>query len=287
MIPVWKKQLGIAGGGAVVVYATITHTSTSATWTATLVGLAGKYVTFDWGDGSAPTTLELATGGVDFAHDYSGSSGTKIIRIYGDFDAITRIYTQNNNVNGISNWSGLTNLELLYCYNHEISDISTLAGLTNLTHIRLYNNSPGPVSISDISVLAGLTNLTILYIYGNDISDVSPLAGLTNLTTLDLYNCDISDISDLMGLLNLTYLNLGSNDLEYTGYTWFTATSGTFWFYSTVDSSDEVDQWLIDLNTANWSNCTVYLDGTNPARTSASDAAVAALVLAGVILHLN
>jgi hypothetical protein len=82
-------------------------------------------------------------------------------------------------------------------------------------------------------------------------------------------------------------MRLNGNPITYTGYTWSGRTSGTYYFDSTVSTSGEVDQWLIDLASANWSNCTIYLDGTNPARTSASDAAVATLLDNGCEIHVN
>ena len=104
-----------------------------------------------------------------------------------------------------------------------------------------------------------------------------------------LYSNNIIDISPLVGLGNLNYIYINGNPINYplTGLSWFTATAGTFKFDSTVDSSAEVDQWLIDLAAANWSSCTIYLDGTNPARTSASDAAIATLAVNGCTVYVN
>jgi Leucine-rich repeat (LRR) protein len=331
--------------------ALIYHTSTSATWTATLKGPAGSFVTFDWGDGSTPTTLELATGGTAFIHDYSGAgAGTKVIRMYGDLRNISSLDAHNrnidiisslnilinlnylrldsNNISDISSLSGLTNLNYLRLNSNDVSDISLLSGLTSLTTLNLEGNDVSDISplsgltslstlyldsnnISDISLLSGLTSLTTLYLNSNDVSDISPLSGLTSLTflllnsndvsdisplsgltsltTLNLNNNDVSDISLLSGLTSLTTLNLYGNNIDYplTGISWFTATSGTFRFDSTVDSSAEVDRWLNDLAAANWSNCVIYLGGTNPARTSASDAAIATLLVNGCTVYVN
>ena len=206
-------------GGKDTSTALIYHYSTSATWTARLKGPAGSFVTFDWGDGSTPTTLELATGGTDFIHDYSGAGeGTKVIRLYGTLINISFLSVDHRNIN----------------------------------------------TIFSLNILA-------------------------NLTTLRLNSNNISDISSLSGLTSLIYLYLHENPINYplTGISWFTATSGTFRFDSTVDSSAEVDRWLNDLEAANWSNCVIYLDGTNPARTSASDAAIAALLVNGCTVYTN
>lgn len=287
--------------------AKIFHTSISATWMAVLKGPTGKYATLDWGDGSVPTTLELSPTGVDFIHDYSGAgAGIKIINIYGDLDIIAYLnsYTSNitkiknfspfvdmdeliltdNNISNISDLATLISLSDLNLGYNNITDISPLSNLTNMLVLHLRNNS-----ISDVSSLINLANLTNLYLHNNIINDVSPLSSMTNLVSLRLRNNSFSDISPLVALVNLTDLWLDNNNINYplTGLSWFTATSGLFYFNSTVDSSAEVDRWLIDLATADWSNCTIYLDGTNPARTSASDAAVAILIANGCILHLS
>ena len=233
--------------------------SASGEITITLKGSGGD-VTIDWGDGNK-TTHTLTEGGVDFVHDYGGA-GTRLIQIYG----------------------ALTNVIYIKSINGNIVKISSFNILTLLNYLDLGLNS-----ISDISALGGLTNILQLYISTNTISNISILSSFTGLVYLELLNNNISDISSLTGLSNLVWLHVGNNPVNYplTGLTWFTATSGTFRFNSTVASSAEVDRWLIDLAAANWSNCIVYLNGTNPARTSDSDAAVVQLVLAGVTLHLN
>jgi hypothetical protein len=264
--------------------ALIYHTSISATWTATLKGPAGKFVTFDWGDGSAPTTLELSAGGVDFVHDFSGGSGTGVIRIYGDIGDVTYINAHDNDIANIMSLSGLTSLDSLYLYNNDIIDISALSGLTNLKYLYLHGND-----IIDISALSGLTSMISLYLYSNDIVDISALSGMSEITTLHLTYNSITDIAPLIGLSKLTLLYIYGNPIDYplTGLNWFTAAAGTFRLDSTVDSSDEVNQWLIDLNDALWANCTVYLDGTNPPPTAAAAAAMAGLAGRGVTLIVS
>jgi phage terminase large subunit-like protein len=288
------------------IFPLIYHTSTSATWTATLKGPAGKFVAFDWGDGSAPTVLELAPGGTPFIHDFSGGSGTGVIRIYGDIADITYNSVPSNSISGILSWVGLDNLSIIYLNNNSISDISTLNGLTNLNYLYLHSNSIVGISplsgltnlvtlylhgnsIVDISPLSGLTNLVTLYLYSNSISDISALSGLTNLTTFYLHYNSISDISPLVGLANLTTLNLHENNVAYplTGLTWFTATSGIFYFSSTVDSSAEVDRYIKDHNAALWEGATIYYDGTNPPRTAGSDVDLLAMLVRGCTIYVN
>ena len=268
----WRPRNGVqvyAGGEPIrSQYPSILHTSTSATWTATLKGPAGKYVTFDWGDGSAPTTLDLDTGGVDFVHDYSSSgSGTKVIRIYGDLDAVTFFDCRSTSPASdliSADLRLLPNLERAYFSHGNI--IELLVDLNApIDYFYLHNCS---ITQSFVNILPHFAStLTQIRISGNDYTDVTPFTFLINATLIQAYGVAI--------------------DYPLTGLTWFPATSGTFYWGSNVDSSAEVDQWLIDLAAANWSSCTIYLDGTNPARTSASDAAIATLAVNGCTVYVN
>ena len=109
-------------------------------------------------------------------------------------------------ISGIENFKGLTDLNLC---NNQISDISALSGLTNLKSLDLRNNQ-----ISDISALKGLTNLEYLYLNENQIRDISVLSDLTNLTDLSLSNNQISDISAIEGLIKLEFLDLDGNKIN-------------------------------------------------------------------------
>lgn len=234
-------------------------TTASGEITITLQGDGGD-VTIDWGDGNGETQT-LTAGGVDFVNDYGGA-GTRLIQIYG----------------------ALGNITYKKCWNANLTKILSMDGLTNLTTLYIDFNP-----IVDIPGVSNLTSLVSLSMSGGNLTNISALLRLLNLQYLDLTNNDFTDISVLVNLSNLNNFRLTNVAIDYplTGLSWFTATSGTFRFNSCVDSAAEVDQMLIDFAAANWSTCTIYLDGTNPARTSASDAAVAQLVLAGVTLHLN
>lgn len=136
------------------------------------------------------------------------------------------------------------------------------APLSGLYDVSFYNNPD-----LEVSGLAG-TSIGILYLgYCTNLSDISPLVGISTLTSLFLINTSVS-------------YPLG-------GLSWFTAASGTFRFDSCVSTSAEVDQWLIDLNNASWANCTIRIDGTNPAPTAASAAAIAALTARGCVVYTN
>ena len=126
-----------------------------------------------------------------------------------NFKGLTDLNLCNNQISDISALSGLTNLKSLDLRNNQISDISALKGLTNLEYLYLNENQ-----IIDISVLSDLTNLKCLDLVENQIIDISALSDLTNLTELNLIDNQISDISKLKGLTNLEYLYLNENQIR-------------------------------------------------------------------------
>ena len=143
--------------------------------------------------------------------DYDGEDRDQIKDINGlsAFKNLTELNLSFNQISDISALSGLTNLKELYLAQNQISDISALSGLTNLMILYLRNNQ-----VSDISALSGLTNLTELYLFNNQVSDISALSGLTNLTELGLRQNQVSDISALSSLTNLKELYLTQNQVS-------------------------------------------------------------------------
>jgi len=113
--------------------------------------------------------------------------------------------------------------------------------------------------------------------------DVASFAGLANALRLRLYSTSISgDLASLAGLTKLIYLSVYS-----TGINDYTSTPLPAWPNCDILindlglSSSEVDAFLIDLaDGVGADGSLVYIAG-NGARTSASDAAVAALGAAG------
>ena len=192
----------VYAGGKDISPAKIYHASTSATWTATLKGPAGNYVTFDWGDGSAVTTLELATGGVDFVHDFSGGSGSGVIRIYGDLDAVTFFDCRSTSPASdliSADLRLLPNLERAY-FSHG-NMIELLVDLNSpIDYFYLHNCS---ITQSFVNILPHFAStLTQIRISGNDYTDVTPFTFLINATLIQGYNVAI--------------------DYPLTGLSWFT-----------------------------------------------------------------
>lgn len=118
--------------------------------------------------------------------------------------------------------------------------------------------------------------------------NVESVVALQGLTFLSVYQNGLKgDAARVAELGSLTELYLGVNSLTYSTGSWPTFSSGTVLLQSCISSSPEVDQWLIDLAAAGWNNCTITIDGTNPVRTSASDAAVATLLGNGCTVNVN
>ena len=117
-----------------------------------------------------------------------------------------------------------------------------------------------------MSGLAPLTGLLRLYLYSTGVSgDVSGLAPLTGLTGLYLYSTAVGHAAGALAPWS-------GIDLR---------------FYDCALIAAEVDLVLIDLNTAGGINGTVLIDGTNAARTAASDVAKAALLVNGWAITVN
>jgi len=103
------------------------------------------------------------------------------------------VFTEFNDLSGISGMVNLEEFELRYS---QINDISGLSNLKKLKHLDLAASS----QLSDISPLAGLTELEYLCLAGCSISNITPLASMNKLVLLFLDNNSISDVSALSGL---------------------------------------------------------------------------------------
>jgi hypothetical protein len=253
---------GILIGGVTVPTATITTTK-DGTFTSNWRGTDQAKLTFDWGDGGAPSEITLLGSSTNVPANHTYSSGVeKTITITGDLlDIEWALAYYGNNITSFD--LSKTSVSILEFSNNDIVNIQSLASTLTITECYLYNNN-----IVDLTPVSGHP-MPYLYISGNNISDISPIVGNTSLNRL---------------------LILTSNPISYSGYTWATKTTGRYKLDSALTTSGEVDQVMIDLSVgyAEWRNTTTYLDGTNPARSSASDAAVAWFVTVGLnTLQIN
>lgn len=159
-------------------------------------------------------------------------------------------------------------------------DISTL---TSLTHINLYGNNTMSGDISK------LTFLNYIFARGSNILS-GDISGLTLLTYIKVYGSNTLS-GDINPIVNgITYLVLDPcNMVTYTsGATWSNATVTINPAVGYGYSSTEIDNILIDMdNSGVFSGKTITLQGSNAARSSASDTAVANLEAAGCTIITN
>lgn len=224
--------------------------------------------------------------------------------------SLTLLYLYTTSVSGnVSAISGLTSLSTLHLYNTSVSgNVSAMTGLTSLVYLNLSSTSVS----GNISALSALTSLAYLYLGSTSVSgSISAMSGLTNLVHLHLYSTSVSgDIVNLTGLTSLVYLFISttaiSGDigdlsvLTSLGYLYLYSTSLSYgsvalppWAGTNIQlqsaglDSTEVDNFLIDLASGVGANGSLNIAGTNAARTSASDAAKAALLSAGWSVTVN
>ena len=126
--------------------------------------------------------------------NYTYLSGTKNIRIYADdFEEITEITAQNDNITEINYVELLKNLQILNLENNSISELD-LYELTQLNELILNNNS-------------GLTELTL-----------TNINRCMKLTRMEINNCNLSNEFSIQWCSDLEYLDLSNNNLTHIGY---------------------------------------------------------------------
>lgn len=155
----------------------------------------------------------------------------------------------------------------------------------------VFANSQSIVSalVSFINKLKFLSYLSLNFnALSEDISAIRSV--LSNLTSLNLSTCslvgDISVLEDASAAY--TNISLGQNKLTCENVFSSPAFTGSSYsFRSSISVASHVDNALISFASGGMHNTSLYLDGTNPARTSASDAAVATLLGNAVVLYVN
>lgn len=115
----------------------------------------------------------------------------------------------NNQIDDVSNLSGLVNLRHLNLNENKVNDISDLNQLRSLQELSIAYNQ-----LEDISVLSMFPDLIHLDLSYNQISDISSFHNLTQLKQAAMYNNRIENISPLSNLDNLTVLMLSDNDIS-------------------------------------------------------------------------
>ena len=204
--------------------------------------------------------------------------------------ALTNLNLANTQVSGdISAVSKLTNLVILNLANTQVSgDISAVSQLTNLTNIILSNTQVS----GDISAISNLVNLTNIRLSATKVGGmVDNLAGLTKVNYMnDLYGLSLTgDMSKIPA--NVRVISQDGRMID-TNFTWtangrqnaaLLAMVGQIPFDTTSMDNMLIDQATCTFNGSDelpWTKI-ISVSGT---RTSASDAAVAAIQNKGITI---
>ena len=221
----------------------------STSFTANFLGTAGRTIIVDFGDGTIKTYTLDPTTNVAVTHTYSGSKPYTIL-IYGDLNDLTKVDLSN--------------------YGYSVYfDVGQVADLPGLTTLQLRGNSELQ---GDISLLSNMINATSFQLYQSALhGNLNVIANLPSTAqyvyVYGLTGGKVTYTTTTMPAFNNINLRLQDNNL----------------------TSAEVDQILIDLaaSSVSGSTCTLLLNGTNAARTSASDAAVTTLTGNGWTVTTN
>lgn len=267
MIPIWlKKNLLGSGSTSGVGVVEFTTTSTGVVNIA-ITGKAGCNLVVDPGDGTGYETVALDGGSTPWIHDYAGAPGTKTVVFYG-VENLEDIDTNNNSTLAFNagKFNGFSKLNIL---NIEYASITGDASRFNRNNFPL------------------LTALIVRYCSMS--FEPADFGTLHNLISLYCYNNNGSgDLGGFSTLPNLLYFRPYNNAFTYLNATTWPAYDGVaILLQSTLSTAAEVDRFIIDSVASGWTNNTITFSGTNPARTSASDAALVASILAGNVWTLN
>jgi len=268
---------GVYMGQEVVPTVTLTTTK-NGLFSATVEG--SGFLTFDYSEGS-PQTLELTSGGVVFSHTYS-TADEKEIKITGALFGVTYFSASSTELtNDIAEFAKFTSLKVLSIGNTGVTgDIAALTGMP-LTSLYLYSTSV----TGDIAALTGML-LKALYLSNTGATgDIAALIGMP-LVTLHLGNTGVTgDIAALTGMpLTTLYLygtNVGCNGTAISALTGCNIQLQNCSWVDDGGDGNETDNYLIVAAAAGHSGCSINIGGNNVARTSASDAALGALIAAG------
>jgi hypothetical protein len=279
------------------------YSAAAGTMTWKVTGTSSKQVTFTWGDGT-DTTLTMTGAEQTLTHNYAKASFN--LRISGDTGSVSRWTCNNAQLKGdVADLP--TGAKQYYFYNTSISgDVADLP--TGATQYYFYNTSIS----GDVADLP--TGATYYYFYSTSIS--GDVADLPTGATYYLFNStsisgDVADLptgatyylfnnTSISGDLN-GFAALGTEvDIIYlydcvniTGYTSATLqnvsadNAANIRVYSIGLTATEVDNFIIDLAAAQTGDGYLSIGGTNAARTSASNAAVAALLALGWDVLVN
>lgn len=218
-----------------------------------------------WGDGNSEEVTGQDSTIVTKTSAYA-SPGTYQFYVTGDYLGLTHIDIQNHTfVSG---------------------DVAKFSQLTALTYLRIYNTGVS----GDVSGWGALTSLTYLHAGSSSISgDISGWTTLTSLTYIRMEGTgvsgDIGPIGAALSSCTVFFFNLTS--VSFTTTPAWSQNAATVYLQDNAFTSTEVDDALAALAGGPITNSTIYLNGTNAARTSASDADAATINGNGNTLYVN
>lgn len=163
----------------------------------------------------------------------------------------------------------------------------TLRGYAGTIKVNWRDGSPPEI----VTLLGTSTNVVVNHTYVLAGSKTIIITGDREKVTYFLctYNNLYGDISSLSYFININYINISYSSCTFLGATFTSLTIGPFWLRSVFSLAEYVDKILIAFAAGGMHDCTLYLDGANPAPSSDPDVvdAIATLLGNNVVLYVN
>lgn len=212
----------------------------------------------DWGDGSAREWVAHTgiNNSIVTTHNYSGLTGTKPILFEGNLHEFVRFKSDDTTI---------------------IGKTALASAMDNVTNLQIFNSSG---LTGDIAAITNLSNLSYLDFRSSGVSgDVASLATLTSLQYLYLHVTSVTgDVGDLATLTNIINMRINSTSVGYNTTTLPAWSNTDLRFQDCAWTQSEVDNFLVDLDTAGGTNGSLDVSGTNAAPSGTGTAARTSLL---------
>lgn len=127
-----------------------------------------------------------------------------------EYTDIVELNIENNQIDSISNLSGMTGLTILNLSHNTLTAFNELLVIPNVEEVNLSFNQIDSIPIMDGS----WPNLTILDLSSNGLSDTSGIKGHDSVETLYLHNNGLTTLDGISELENLDNLVIFDDELE-------------------------------------------------------------------------